>query len=273
MVRPGAVREGRGDTAASTAKEYLDSLAECRKGARDDGLDRVLKANRLDALVAPTGGPAWLIDPVNGDHSGASFSSPAAVAGYPHLTVPAGFVRGLPVGLSFVGAAWSEARLLALGHAYEKITAQRRPPRYAEANDAGRRGVALRAPARRSATSADEPAQDHVEAVDHLALVLAHRRALHRRDLEAVLRREAREVGRRSARSAGSAAGAGRRASPSSASTEKQNTPPGHRALRRAKTGVEVADVDEDVGGEDEIPARLRCRPGTRRCRPASSRS
>ena len=113
------------------SKEYVDSLAECRKGARDDGLDRVLKANRLDALIAPTGGPAWLIDPVNGDHSGASFSSPAAVAGYPHLTVPAGFVRDLPVGLSFVGAAWSEARLLALGHAYEKITTHRRPPRFA----------------------------------------------------------------------------------------------------------------------------------------------
>lgn len=112
------------------SKEYLDALAECRKGARDDGLDRVLKANRLDALIAPTGGPAWLIDPVNGDHSGASFSSPAAVAGYPHLTVPAGFVRGLPVGLSFVGAAWSESRLLALGNSYEKITAHRRPPRF-----------------------------------------------------------------------------------------------------------------------------------------------
>jgi amidase len=112
------------------AKEYLDSLAECRKGARDDGLDRVLTANRLDALIAPTGGPAWLIDPVNGDHSGMSFSSPAAVAGYPHLTVPAGFVRGLPVGLSFVGAAWSEATLLALGHAYEKITSHRRSPRF-----------------------------------------------------------------------------------------------------------------------------------------------
>jgi amidase len=111
-------------------KEYLDSLAECRKGARENGLDRVLKANRLDALIAPTGGPAWLIDPVNGDHSGASFSSPAAVAGYPHLTVPAGFVRGLPVGLSFVGSAWSEARLLALGHAYETISANRRPPTF-----------------------------------------------------------------------------------------------------------------------------------------------
>ncbi|MEO7115794.1 MAG: amidase [Caldimonas sp.] len=112
------------------AREYLDALAECRKGARDDGLDRVLKANRLDALIAPTGGPAWLTDPVNGDHSGAGFSSPAAVAGYPHLTVPAGFVRGLPIGLSFVGAAWSEARLFALGHAYEQATQQRRAPTF-----------------------------------------------------------------------------------------------------------------------------------------------
>ena len=111
-------------------KDYLAALAECRKGARDDGLDRVLKANRLDALIAPTGGPAWLIDPVNGDHSGMSFSSPAAVAGYPHLTVPAGFVRGLPIGLSFVGPAWSEARLLALGHAFEQATLHRRPPSF-----------------------------------------------------------------------------------------------------------------------------------------------
>jgi len=114
------------------SKEYLDSLAECKKGARDDGLDRVLKANRLDALIAPTGGPAWLIDPVNGDHSGASFSSPAAVAGYPHLTVPAGLVRGLPIGLSFVGTAWSEPRLLAFGHAYEQATKARRAPAFAK---------------------------------------------------------------------------------------------------------------------------------------------
>ncbi len=114
------------------SKEYLDSLADCRKGARDDGLDRVFAAHRLDALIAPTGGPAWLIDPVNGDHSGASFSSPAAVAGYPHLTVPAGLVRGLPIGLSFVGPAWSEARLLAYGYAYEQATKARRAPAFAK---------------------------------------------------------------------------------------------------------------------------------------------
>jgi amidase len=112
------------------SKEYLDALAECRKGARDDGIDRVLKANKLDALIAPTGGPAWLIDPVNGDHVGASFSTPAAVAGYPHLTVPAGLASGLPIGLSFVGAAWSEERLLAYGHAYEQATRLRSEPTY-----------------------------------------------------------------------------------------------------------------------------------------------
>ena len=119
------------------AKEYLDSLAECRKGARDDGLDRVIKANRLDGVIAPTGAPAWLIDPVNGDHPGASFSSPAAVAGFPHLTVPAGFVRGLPIGLSFVGPAWSEARLLAFGQAFEKATAHRRAPLFAKRTTPG----------------------------------------------------------------------------------------------------------------------------------------
>ena len=113
------------------SKEYLDSLAECRKGARDDGIDRVLRLHRLDALIAPTGGPAWLIDPINGDHYSTSFSSPAAVAGYPHLTVPAGSMRGLPIGLSFVGPAWSEERLLAFGNAYEKATALRREPTFA----------------------------------------------------------------------------------------------------------------------------------------------
>ena len=112
------------------AKDYLDALAECRKGSRDDGIDRVMKAHRLDALIAPTGGPAWLSDPIAGDHSGAGFSTPAAVAGYPHLTVPAGLVRGLPIGLSFVGVAWNETRLLGFGHAYEQATMQRRAPTF-----------------------------------------------------------------------------------------------------------------------------------------------
>lgn len=109
---------------------YLEALAQCRKGARAEGLDRALDGQRLDALIAPTGGPAWLIDPIAGDHYGASFSTPAAVAGYPHLTVPAGLVRGLPLGLSFVGRPWSEWKLLALGQAFEQATKARRAPTF-----------------------------------------------------------------------------------------------------------------------------------------------
>jgi amidase len=111
---------------------YLEALAACVKGSRTEGLDRVFDKHRLDALIAPTGGPAWLIDPIAGDHYGSSFSTPAAVAGYPHLTVPAGLVRGLPMGVSFVGRPFSEWRLLALGHAFEQATQQRRAPAYSK---------------------------------------------------------------------------------------------------------------------------------------------
>jgi amidase len=110
--------------------EYREALATCAKAARADSLDKAFDTHKLDALIAPTGGLAWLTDTVNGDHYGASFSTPAAVAGYPHLTVPCGLVRGLPMGLSFVGRAWSEWRLLALGHAYEQAAQARRPPRF-----------------------------------------------------------------------------------------------------------------------------------------------
>jgi amidase len=109
---------------------YRAALARCAKGARDDGLDRVLRTHRLDALVAPTDGLVWLIDPIKGDHFSGGFTTPAAVAGYPHLTVPAGLARGLPVGLSFVGPAWSEALLLRVGAAFEQASAARRPPTY-----------------------------------------------------------------------------------------------------------------------------------------------
>ncbi|AOJ05596.1 amidase [Burkholderia mayonis] len=114
------------------AAAYRDALARCGRRARDEGLARVLREQRLDALVAPTEGTAWLIDLINGDSAGGGFSTPAAVAGFPHLTVPAGHVRGLPVGVSFVGAPWSEARLLALGYAFEQATRWRREPRYVE---------------------------------------------------------------------------------------------------------------------------------------------
>ena len=86
--------------------------------------------HRLDALVAPTTGPAWLTDFIKGDASGGGFTQPAAVAGYPHITVPAGFVRGLPAGISFVGGAWSEPTLIRLAYAYEQASRQRRAPAF-----------------------------------------------------------------------------------------------------------------------------------------------
>ena len=110
------------------SKEYLDALASNQKLSRAEGIDKLLTENKLDALVAPTGGPAWLTDFVKGDASGGGFTQPAAVAGYPHVTVPAGFVQGLPCGISFVGTAWSEARLIALAYAYEQASRARKPP-------------------------------------------------------------------------------------------------------------------------------------------------
>ncbi len=110
---------------------YLAARETCRRFARDEGLDAVLRGERLDALVAPTRGPAWLTDLVLGDRPGRGFSSPAAVAGYPHLTVPMGQVSGLPVNLSLVGPAWSEAVLLRLGYAFEQASRARTPPTFA----------------------------------------------------------------------------------------------------------------------------------------------
>ena len=112
------------------AKAYREALANNLRYAREEGIDKVLREHKLDALVAPTGGVAWLTDYINGDHYGMSFSSPAAVAGYPHITVPAGFTRGLPVGLSFVGGAYSEAALIGMAYAYEQASKRRRAPTY-----------------------------------------------------------------------------------------------------------------------------------------------
>jgi len=107
---------------------YHDALANNQRYAREEGIDKVLREQRLDGLVAPTGGLAWLTDYINGDHYGGSFSSPAAVAGYPHVTVPAGYVHGLPFGLSFVGTAWTDAALIGMAYAYEQATRHRRAP-------------------------------------------------------------------------------------------------------------------------------------------------
>ena len=112
--------------------EYKDALANNHRYSRAEGIDQVLQEHKLDALIAPTGGTAWLTDFINGDAYGASFTSPAAVAGYPHITVPAGMVHGLPVGLSFVGTAWTEAPLIAMAYAYEQASLQRRAPSYAK---------------------------------------------------------------------------------------------------------------------------------------------
>ena len=111
-------------------REYREALANNHRLARAEGIDRVLAEHTLDALVAPSGSPAWLTDFIRGDFSGGGFSQPAAVAGYPHVTVPAGFVHGLPCNISFVGGAWSESRLIALAYAFEQATKHRRAPRY-----------------------------------------------------------------------------------------------------------------------------------------------
>ena len=112
-----------------TEPEYREALATCRRLSRDEGLDRVIAGHRLDALVAPTGGPAWLTDWVNGDSYGGGYSTASAVAGYPHVTLPAGFVSGLPIGVSLFGGAWSEPALLGFAYAFEQATRHRRPPR------------------------------------------------------------------------------------------------------------------------------------------------
>jgi amidase len=109
---------------------YLDARATCLTAMRSGGIDAVLCEHNLDAIVTLTSGPAWLIDSVNGDSDTGGCSSPAAVAGYPHITVPAGLYRGLPVGLSFFGAAFSESKLIKLASGFEHTANGRTPPRY-----------------------------------------------------------------------------------------------------------------------------------------------
>ena len=115
---------------ALTDPAYKKALEKCNRLSRKQGLDAVLARHRLDAIVAPTGGPAWTIDLVNGDHFSQGSSTAAAVAGYPTITVPAGEALGLPVGVSFIGKAWDEGMLLRLAFAFEQATHHRKPPRY-----------------------------------------------------------------------------------------------------------------------------------------------
>jgi len=113
-----------------TDEAYLKALETTQRLARTEGIDATLEKHRLNAIVAPTGGPAWLVDYVNGDCGEGDSWSPAAVAGYPNITVPAGHVSGLPVGISFFGTAYSEPVLIRLAYAFEQATKARRQPQF-----------------------------------------------------------------------------------------------------------------------------------------------
>jgi amidase len=115
---------------ALTDARYLEARARCLRLAREEGLDALFARLGLDAVVAPTGGPAWPVDLVNGDHLLGSSTTPAAVSGYPSITVPAGLAFGLPVGITFIGRAWSEPTLVRLAYAFEQATRNRKPPRF-----------------------------------------------------------------------------------------------------------------------------------------------
>ena len=112
-------------------KEYKEALAFIIKQSREEGMDKVMNEHTLDAIIAPTGSPAWKIDLVNGDELGGVFSSsPAAISGYPSVTVPMGQLDGLPVNISIFGRAWSEPILLEIAYAYEQGTKHRMTPKY-----------------------------------------------------------------------------------------------------------------------------------------------
>jgi amidase len=115
-----------------TDKEYLDALAANHKLSREGGIDGVMDKFHLDAIVAPTGGPAWLTDLVDGDHSSGGSSNAAAVAGYPNINVPAGFIFGLPFGISFFGRAWGEPALLKIAYGFEQLVKARQKPQFLE---------------------------------------------------------------------------------------------------------------------------------------------
>jgi len=113
-----------------TEKKYRDALAKNHRLARTEGIDATLAKHKVDAIIAPTGGPVWATDLVNGDHFTGGYSSASAVAGYPHITVPAGLAFGLPVGLSFFGGAWSEPALIKFAYAFEQGSKARQKPRF-----------------------------------------------------------------------------------------------------------------------------------------------
>lgn len=126
--------EDKGDL---STPEYLDALEKTRRLSREEGIDATISKHNLDAIVAPTGGPAHITDWINGDHFRGGSSSPAAQAGYPNITVPCGFIHGLPVGISFFSTAYSEPTLISIAYAYEQTTKHRKAPKFPERVDLG----------------------------------------------------------------------------------------------------------------------------------------
>jgi amidase len=113
-----------------TEKKYLDALAKNHRMSRTEGIDAVMIKHKLDAIITVTGGPAWVTDVINGDHYTGGYSTASAVAGYPHITVPVGFAFGLPCGMSILGRAWSEPKLISIAYAFEQATKHRRAPKF-----------------------------------------------------------------------------------------------------------------------------------------------
>ena len=113
-------------------EEYVSALSQMRKNYGEKGIDRVMNENLLDAIICPTGSPAWKTDLINGDNFSISSSVYSALSGYPNITVPMGFIDNLPVGISFFGRQWSEPELIEIAYAYEQGTNHRRAPQFFE---------------------------------------------------------------------------------------------------------------------------------------------
>jgi amidase len=113
-----------------TEDQYLNALDRVLKANGENGIDKALKTHQLDAIIAPSNGPSWPIDLVTGDHFLGGSSSPAARSGYPSISVPAGFVHGLPIGISIFAGAFSEPELISMAYAYEQATRHRKPPAF-----------------------------------------------------------------------------------------------------------------------------------------------
>jgi amidase len=112
------------------SEEYKKTLKTMQRAIREEGIDEIMNENKLDAIIAPTGSPAWKTDLVNGDNYLLGSSSPAAISGYPNITVPMGFIDELPVGISFFGRAWSEPVLIEIAYAFEQATMVRKAPKF-----------------------------------------------------------------------------------------------------------------------------------------------